>query len=266
MAITLFTIPREVFINGIVPQLPNLTMLSVRLVSKTAKKWIYLSMKGPHRDIDLNGKEVTIFFEGSIKKKAPAFFLHRLKMTCLSCHPELLATLESARSTMRNRGKAGPCEIQDYLGSPAEKEMALALTAFDFKTKALQIQRAHPFLIHFGGLPLALVAAAQKNSIELVSLVLAHPNAQFLEQSHLKLALFNISFQNIVPPQNPHVDQRIRLALLSHPNAAGLKLQEAQYTLAVLETMLSDPTAQYTLGEFAIVLMQLPEQSLRKLQ
>ena len=129
---TITNLPEEIFTNLIFPLLQTDAILSVRLVSVTVKKWMDETITSPHTEVSLDGKEVHLVFKGEFKEQLAAYLQHRMRKSVLLHHPELLATLESARAAMQSKGKVGPYKIEDYLDYSSEKEMALALIPFDF--------------------------------------------------------------------------------------------------------------------------------------
>lgn len=204
------------------------------------------------QDITLDGEKIQTDFKGEFKEQLAAFLFARMRMSALRHYPELQSELELARADMKSRGKNGPYTVQDFLNyssdTPRQRQIFLPLVLFDFQTKRLQA-----FTTPHTGIPKALIDAVKMNSLELVNLVLLHPNAKHLWSSNLQVAL----------ESNPK-DPRIRLRLLSHPNANGLRIKLERTTLFILLKM-KESKNTYSFEEYATVFEQLPVKTGRKI-
>lgn len=246
------TLPKEIFTHSIFPVLPKSAILSVRLVSTTVKKWMDETITTPQIDISLDGKEVLTAVKAGFKEQLAAFLHHQMKMSLLRRHPELLSELDLARADMRSKGKEGPYTVQDFLNyspdTPRQRQIFLPLVLFDFETKRLQV-----LISPHVGIPKALIDAVKTNSLELVDLVLSHPKAAHLWSYNLQAAL----------ESNPK-DPKIRLRLLSHPNAAGLRIKLERTTLFTLLKM-CESNNDYSFEDYATIFGQLPKKTGRKI-
>jgi hypothetical protein len=271
--ITLFDVPSEVINNNIYSQLPKTIFLTIRLVSKAGLNSIKGLLEAAYPDTTLDGAKVTINFAGKFKKTGPAFFKHMMKMATLKAHPELLDVLDSARTEMKREGHKGSFTVQhflDYLhtfdplysfghlGRPTHEKdiekkfwkpgiwlnsLPLALVPFDLCKPELTVTYRHPenncqicdTPLKNEKLPLALSAAAETNSLDLVKLVLFHPNA------------IRLKFDDILYAIDKSEDPNIRSALEYHICD--------HYTYFTLKSMV-ESNQQYSPKEYAKVFIQ----------
>lgn len=234
--VTLFDLPSEVIIHKIYSHLPNPVLFHIRLTSKAALKSIANLIEASHLNITLDNEKVQIDFKGDFKTTWPAFLQHKRKMSALNAHPELLDVLATGRSEMQSNGHKGPFTVQSFINYSAKNygvgiskylilalhdsiepiwldSLPLALVPFDLSNPVLSVphQCSRPNELQLPPiknelLGEALIIAAEKNSLELVSLVLSHPNAKHLGINDLDAAL----------KEAKPKDSRIKLAIDNH--------------------------------------------------
>lgn len=268
MAITtLVNLPQDVLKN-IFSQLPNTALLCFRLVSREGLKCIGQLKEAPYPNTTLDGERTEIKFAGTFEKMGPALFKHKVKMATLEAHPELLDVLAKARSEMLTEKYKTPFTIQtflDYLNTFGEEgrlihgnddiqytywkpgewldSLPLALVPFDLCKPKLTVTYSplgysHAVYIEPNTnekLPQALSAAAEKNSLDLVMLVLSHPNAKRLAHYDLENAKRHTK------------DNKIHLAIDNHTCD--------QRTYATLKKM-ADSNQNHAPKEYAKIFIQ----------
>lgn len=231
---TPFNLPLEVFCDYLLPNLPNSAILSSWCTSTDAQRCITGMLHAKYKNPTLDGKEVSISFTGEFPKAVQAFFQYRKKMATLQRHPEFLTEIASARAILQSKGYLDSYTALDFInaipsGVPhkealsLQRKISLALIPFDLRSHALSAFNKYPI-----GLKAAIAGAVQSDDIELVNLVLSHPNAMRLECYDLEVAL------NCKKPSNP----KIRLALLAHPNAKSLREKRERPLFRTLLKML----------------------------
>jgi hypothetical protein len=212
-------LPPEIYHTNIFPHLTGLEILNFSLVSRTVLEAV---INYQQNDISLAGKNI-ITIPGSI----PALLYLRQRMDIIPKLPKFFVDkLNAAREAVSKAG-CDPNDISFFI-QYANKNRSSSLTAsivpFDFNTKKIPGQAEGIEYHSLGG---ALKAAIQDvidntNSLALVRVILAHPNAANISVNAFGYALMYA---------RRHASREVEKTILSHPIVAKIFPAEGDFGL-----------------------------------
>jgi hypothetical protein len=219
---TIFDVfPPEVFINQVFPALPAGSICCFNRVSKAANAIVGKAAKESQDDMTLEGKITPIVLDGTVA----AFIRQRYKMQILTTRQDLLNNLKIVRDAVLAHNNfaeswgletSDPDRIIDIYNQARKtggiKDAMLPIVLFDFNAKQIPA-KGHD------GLAGLLRNAANDTNLELVRMILKHPNAPNIPSK--QEAFEELSVQNTLAIVIEKTDSvETVLQFLAHPQIA----------------------------------------------
>lgn len=252
---TILSIHNEIIINKIIlPYLSAKETWRFGEISKTAHQIIARLLATPLQDITFSGEQNSVAPESLFN-----LYLHKIKMSVLTNHPDLLASIHSIRDNIIKNGKSNPNCLSSIITHAIKSNQfksgisSLAIVPFDLTTNHLPLEGTC-------SISFAILAASERNDPELIRVVKHHPKAALIPANgrfSLAAALYNAVRNN-----NFEVVQ----AILVLPNAgkisAGgseglgrfLRMAIQRDNIKLVELLLAQPEAKNIQagGEFGL--------------
>jgi hypothetical protein len=248
MATIFHVFPSEIFIKGIFPSLPVGSIYCVGRVSKAANELVQAAAKESQDDMTLEGKITPIVLDGTVA----AFLRQRIKMQILTTRQDLLNNLKIVRDAVRDTNSFAKTHELEFMLTPEPEIMELynhartsadakaamlPIVLFDFNTKQIPAKGED-------GLAGLLQNAANETNLELVQMILKHPNAPDIsgEDEELTATLGIRSALGVIIDKTDSVETVLQF--LSHPymeKRCGIPLNYAVFAdkLTMVEAILS---------------------------